>query len=80
MAMTAIVVLCTAWAAPQALTKGDSMKTMQLNWKRSLATLALLAAFNGPEATVAVAQSDKPAAPSGALRRKSHPHAPAGSG
>jgi hypothetical protein len=63
MAMTVIVMLCTAWAAPQALTTGDSMKMMQLNWKRSLATLALLAAFNGPEATDAVAQSDKPAPP-----------------
>jgi beta-lactamase regulating signal transducer with metallopeptidase domain len=63
MAMTAIVVLCTAWAAPQALTKGNSMKTMQLNWKRSLATFALLASFNGPEATVAVAQPDKPPPP-----------------
>jgi hypothetical protein len=63
MAMTVIVVLCTAWAAPQALTTGDSMKMMQLNWKRSLATLALLAAFNGPEASVAVAQSDKPEPP-----------------
>src|ERR1039458_8019642 len=63
MATTAIVVLCTAWAAPQALTKGDSMKTMQLNWKRSLATFALLATFNGPDATVAVAQSDNPAPP-----------------
>jgi len=61
-AMTAAVVLCTAWAAPQALTKGDSMKMMQLSWKRSLATFALLAAFNGPDAPVAVAQSDKPAA------------------
>jgi beta-lactamase regulating signal transducer with metallopeptidase domain len=63
MAMTAIVVLCTAWAAPQALMKGDSMKTMQQNWKRSLATIALLAAFNSPEATVAVDQPDKPPAP-----------------
>ncbi|MGO8925860.1 MAG: M56 family metallopeptidase [Limisphaerales bacterium] len=63
MAMTVIVVLCTAWAAPQALTTGNSMKMMQLNWKRSLATFALLAAFNGPEASVAVAQSDKPAPP-----------------
>jgi len=60
MAMTAIVVLCTAWAAPQAFTHGDNMKTMKLNWKRSLATLALVAAFNGSEATAAVAQSDKP--------------------
>lgn len=62
MALTAIVVFCTAWAAPQALTKGESMKMMQLNWKRSLATFALLAAFNGPEAPVAAAQSDQPAA------------------
>lgn len=67
MAMTAIVVLCTAWAAPQAFSHGDNMQTMKLNWKRSLTTLALLAAFNGPETTVAVAQSDKPApAPSSA--------------
>jgi len=63
MVMTIIVVLCTAWAAPQALTKGNSMQTIQLNWKRSLATIALLAAFNGPEATVAVAESDQPEAP-----------------
>jgi beta-lactamase regulating signal transducer with metallopeptidase domain len=63
MVMTIIVVLCTAWAAPQALTKGDSMKTMKLNWKRSLATLALLAAFNSPEPTTAVAQSDAPEPP-----------------
>jgi beta-lactamase regulating signal transducer with metallopeptidase domain len=63
MAMTVIVVLCTAWAAPQALTTGNSMKMMQLNWKRSLATLALLGAFNGPEASVAVTQSDQPALP-----------------
>ena len=63
MATTAIVVLCTAWAAPQALTNGDSMKTMQLNWKRSLATFALLTAFNGSDATSAVAQSDKPEPP-----------------
>jgi hypothetical protein len=63
MVMTIIVVLCTAWAAPQALTRGDSMKTIKQNWKRSLATFALLAAFNGSEATAAVAQSDKPEPP-----------------
>ena len=61
-ALVVAVVLCTAWAAPQALTRGDSMKTMQLNWKRSLATFALLATVNGPDATPAVAQSGKPAA------------------
>src|ERR1035437_6926048 len=36
------------------------MRTMHLNWKRSLALAALLVAFNGLESTVAVAQSDKP--------------------
>jgi beta-lactamase regulating signal transducer with metallopeptidase domain/tetratricopeptide (TPR) repeat protein len=61
-ALVVAVVLCTAWAAPQALTRGDSMKTMQLNWKRSLATFALLASVNGPDATPAVAQSGKAAA------------------
>jgi beta-lactamase regulating signal transducer with metallopeptidase domain len=62
-ALTAAVVLCTAWAAPQALTKGTSMKLMQLSWKRSLAAVSLLAAINGPQATVALAQSDQPAPP-----------------
>ena len=38
------------------------MKMMPLNWKRLLATFALVAAFNGLLATVAVAQSDTPAA------------------
>jgi len=63
MAMTVIVVLCTAWAAPQALTTGDSMKMMQMNWKRSLATLALLGAFHGPEASVALGQPEPAALP-----------------
>src|ERR1022692_1361180 len=39
------------------------MRTMHLNWKRSLALVMLLVAFNGTESTVAVAQSDKPEAP-----------------
>ena len=39
------------------------MKMMQPNWKRSLATFALLAAFNGPDATVVTAQPDKPEPP-----------------
>src|ERR1035441_9435135 len=38
------------------------MRTMHLNWKRSLALVALLVAFNGAESTVAVAQSDQPEA------------------
>ena len=39
------------------------MRTMRLNWKRSLAMLALLVAFNGAESTVTVAQPDKPEPP-----------------
>jgi hypothetical protein len=42
------------------------MTTMHLNWKRSLATLALLAVATSPEAPVAVAQSDN-AAPAPAV-------------
>src|ERR1035438_2158415 len=38
------------------------MRTMHLNWKRSLALVMLLVAFNGAESTVAVAQSDQPEA------------------
>jgi beta-lactamase regulating signal transducer with metallopeptidase domain len=67
MAVAAVVVLCTAWAAPQALTKGNSMKTMQLNWKRSLATFALLAAVNAPEAAPAAVEPDKAPAATPAL-------------
>src|ERR1035438_3079093 len=39
------------------------MRMMHLNWKRSLALVALLVAFNWAESTVAVAQSDKSEAP-----------------
>ena len=59
-ALTAAVVLCTAWAAPQALTKGENMKLMQLSWRKSLATLAMLAVFNGPQTPAGIAQPDKP--------------------
>ncbi|PYM16053.1 MAG: hypothetical protein DME18_02620, partial [Verrucomicrobia bacterium] len=44
-ALIAGVILCTAWAGPQALTKGESMKTMKQTWKRSLAAFALLASL-----------------------------------
>ena len=46
--MTAIIILCTAWAAPRDLTKGDSMKTMKQNWQRAFATFATLAAIQTP--------------------------------
>jgi hypothetical protein len=61
-AMAAGVVLCTAWATPRELTKGDSMKTIQQNWKQSLAAFAFLAAINGQDAVGREAQSE-PAAP-----------------
>lgn len=53
MAMVAVVILCSAWVAPRALTKGDNMKTLQKGWKQSLATVALLAAFHSPNTIVA---------------------------
>jgi beta-lactamase regulating signal transducer with metallopeptidase domain len=62
LAMVAIALVCTAWATPRALKEGDSMRTMQLNWKRSLATFALLAAFNGSDAATTDEQSNPPAA------------------
>jgi hypothetical protein len=61
-ATAAAVVLCTAWATPRELTKGDSMKTIQQNWKQSLAAFAFLAAINGHDAVGREAQS-LPAAP-----------------
>lgn len=62
-AIVAGVILCSAWVAPKALTKGDGMKTVQQNWKRSLATIALLAAFNSTDANSAPATPAGPAAP-----------------
>ena len=43
-----IVILCTAWAVPRDLTKGDSMKTMKENWQRTFATIVTLAAMQTP--------------------------------
>jgi beta-lactamase regulating signal transducer with metallopeptidase domain len=58
-----ILVLSTAWVVPQAITKGNDMKTMQLNWKQSLATFALLGAMSGPEAAPTAALGGDQAAP-----------------
>jgi hypothetical protein len=63
MAMVAVVIVCTAWATPRALTTGDNMKSMQLNWKRSLAAFALLAAFDGPHAAATADALNQGAAP-----------------
>jgi beta-lactamase regulating signal transducer with metallopeptidase domain len=47
-AAAGIVILCTAWAVPRDLTKGDSMKTMKENWQRAFATIVTLAAIQTP--------------------------------
>jgi hypothetical protein len=39
-ALATAVIFCTAWTAPRALMKGDTMKIVQLSWKQTLATLA----------------------------------------
>jgi beta-lactamase regulating signal transducer with metallopeptidase domain/LysM repeat protein len=39
-ALATVVILCTAWTAPRALMKGETMKIVQLSWKQTLATLA----------------------------------------
>jgi beta-lactamase regulating signal transducer with metallopeptidase domain len=59
MVVVVVAVFCTAWVAPRALTKGDSMKTVQQNWKRSLATLALLATVNVPDVGAAASEPAK---------------------
>jgi hypothetical protein len=37
------IILCTAWVPSRAINQGDSMKTLQQNWKHSLAGFALAA-------------------------------------
>ena len=49
-ALAAAVILCSAWVAPRDLTKGDTMKSMQLNWKRTLGALAVAMSFNASAA------------------------------
>jgi hypothetical protein len=44
-AIAGTLILCTAWAVPRDLTKGDSMKTMKQKWQSTLATLVTLAAI-----------------------------------
>jgi len=61
-AMAAVVVFCSAWAAPQALRKGNGMKTMQQNWKQSLAAVALLATLGSPGTPAVAAEREQPAA------------------
>jgi beta-lactamase regulating signal transducer with metallopeptidase domain len=47
-AVAGTLILCTAWAVPRDLTKGDSMKTMKQNWQRAFATIITLAAIQTP--------------------------------
>lgn len=51
--LAAIAILCIAWAAPEALTKGKNMKTMQQTWKRSAAAFALMAALGSDKPNAA---------------------------
>ena len=60
-AVVALVILCSAWAAPRALTKGENMKTLQQSWKHSLATFVLLATLNS--ADVPAADTPRPGVP-----------------
>jgi beta-lactamase regulating signal transducer with metallopeptidase domain len=69
-AAAGIVILCTAWAVPQDLTKGDSMKTMKENWQRAFATIVTLAAIQTPVLDAQenpVAGAPSPGAPPSAL-------------
>jgi hypothetical protein len=52
-ALAGTVILCTAWAVPQELTKGDSMKTMKQNWYRALATFAAMTTIQAPASLTA---------------------------
>jgi beta-lactamase regulating signal transducer with metallopeptidase domain len=47
-ALATVVILCTAWTAPRALMKGDTMKIVQLSWKQTLATLAAATSLGTP--------------------------------
>jgi beta-lactamase regulating signal transducer with metallopeptidase domain len=51
--MVTVVILCSAWAAPSELTKGDGMKTMRQSWKQTLSAIGLIAAVNSPDVTMA---------------------------
>jgi beta-lactamase regulating signal transducer with metallopeptidase domain len=62
-AVAATVILCTAWAVPRQLTKGDSMKTMMQNWQRALATFATIAAIQSPTVVGAQEHAAPPVAP-----------------
>lgn len=59
-ALVTITILCTAWVAPNALTKGETMNTMQQAWKRSLAAFALLTAMNADSNTNNALAAEKP--------------------
>jgi beta-lactamase regulating signal transducer with metallopeptidase domain len=60
-ALAAAVILCTAWTAPRALTKENTMKIVQLSWKQTLATLAAATSLGTP--TVIARPAENPLAP-----------------
>jgi beta-lactamase regulating signal transducer with metallopeptidase domain len=59
-ALTATLIVCTAWALPRAITEGETMKNIPLNWKRSLAALGLIVAATADD-RLAGAEAPDPA-------------------
>jgi hypothetical protein len=77
-AIAGILILCTAWAVPRELTKGDSMRTMKKHWQGALATFATLAAIQTPtfvsgQGNPAPGISRGSGAPANALPRTQNP-------
>jgi hypothetical protein len=60
-ALVLTAILCTAWAVPAALTKGENMQTMQHTWKHSLAAFALLATLGTDNHTAVAQDATEPA-------------------
>ena len=77
MMLAATAILCIAWAAPEALTKGKNMKTMQQTWKRSAAAFALMAALGSDNPNAAADGLAPPASAPPALANNAAPTQPA---
>jgi beta-lactamase regulating signal transducer with metallopeptidase domain len=65
-AVSLTIILCTAWAVPRQLTKGDSMNSMKQNWQRTLAAFATMAAIQTPAVLATQESSLPPATPAAA--------------
>jgi len=58
-ALVATAILSTAWVGPQAFTKGETMKTMQQTWSRSLAAFTLLTSLGTDNPIALAANADQ---------------------